>query len=299
MRITNSEVPHDIAKRAYERLTVIMQMLIDKGAPLLFGDHRIICNQRLHWISNLALVAPEAVRVLLRNMPVEAIRIPRALIFHGSDYTAEEQAAEYVEAHDHGGPLTSTCSALASTLFRAAQSFCDNNHSERSKLDCVKILIDGTLPLLRSGAVCDPDPLERSRVNSKLIKLISQGSDLSLQFWGRPDAIMDILVEIRQKNKLSVPKMEHTFNSFMSEVAPTSSDAINLGEFYNAMRHKHPRSLQSICRSVILRKLPRGFAPRRSAIDKLDFPFCLKNFLNFSDLDIENREVLLDSKQLY
>lgn len=48
---------------------------------------------------------------------------------------------------------------------------------------------------------------------------------------------------------------------------------------------KTVRSLQKLCRKTILNSLPVGFVQRKRAIDSLNLPLKLANFLNFSDLE--------------
>ena len=131
-------------------------------------------------------------------------------------------------------------------------------------------------PLLRSGVVLTPDFLEDYyHFLPNLASVICCHSKNRL-LWGRFYVVADFIIQARGHAALDKEKLRQSFEK---------NQCISVDHFQNYIEHRFPLTLQDHCRFVINRNLPKGLKNRKFAVEQLDYPRPLKNFLMFSEFD--------------
>ena len=130
-----------------------------------------------------------------------------------------------------------------------------------------KMLKYGVLPLLRLGATVNCS-FEKIPALPSLLEVDHLVSQLC---WNRPFILVKIFIETTWTSACGVRQSD-------CKVFGQSLSSIIAREF--------PRTLQRQCRCAILRRLVVGPA-RAEAIERLELPTSLKNYLNFHDYNID------------
>lgn len=114
------------------------------------------------------------------------------------------------------------------------------------------------VPLLRQGACSQP--LDRYF----LVRLLRFDANYSLALTGMPHYTANVMIESRWSSGYG-----HVPESLMRNCL-----------YIDYMKHCYPRGLQQMCRTAILKHLPKG-VERVAAVKSLQLPGCLCDFLLF------------------
>ena len=245
------------------QLTQITELLIKHGANLLSrildastGD---IPLHRLAWI---ALKSPAAAHYIVSATPAQGFHNVHGIfmVFDNPSYS----------------PLTIALH-VAARIYQSAFT----------KEMAANVLIYAVLPLMQAGASCGETDLlydfDFLKSYSSFLRSSDQAEETSFLIWGRPDVSIEYLLAARRKLSVDVQRLRKVLSSRALQEA-TVEEGSNIRSFIGTIMSKFPFSLQSQCRQEILSRLPVGYNERISAINTLQLPQVITDYLQYNEL---------------
>ena len=226
----------------------MIRLLLKHGADPLKHVKNGSGTVPLHFASHLAVVCPDAAALLVESTP--------------------PLAYDCLFNWPPGSPCSSGTTPLSMALFET-QQILRQNRTGNAHQNTLRYVV---LPLLKGGAHLHPDPLADLKALTNLHELYQ--SLLNLPFYQQHDCgdrIIELILACR-------PNLAFT-DKCLKQLSNISADLVPFNErFFQSF----PLRLDFTCRHVILKNLPKGQSNRQKAIEKLQLPVILRDFLSFS-----------------